>query len=178
MSEQLSRRCLMRTGLTGAAGFAASAAMPAIAAQSPFSSEYWECYRRFIELERERSAPEADEDGWEPSAPVLKAQNACHEAQEALLRRPVETLIDVVALLRVDHWQSGHFVRPKSWLFIERERERALRGIEKLAGVAPWDVPDWLVRCVADADAREAARRAKWEAYCESRRGVLREDFF
>lgn len=176
MSEHPSRRKIIITGLTGAAGLAASTAMPAAAApHGAFSPEYWECYRRYIDFEWVRAAPEADEDDpFEPSNPVLKARNACNAAREALLQRPVKDLIDVVALLRVDHWRYDHFVRPCHGLFAERER--ALRGAEKLAGVAPWDVPDWLVRRVADADAREAARQA--ESYCESRRGVLREDFF
>jgi hypothetical protein len=43
-----------------------------------------------------------------------------------------------------------------------------------LAGVEPWEVPDWLVRLVDQAELREAARRAVWEAECERRRGSVR----
>jgi hypothetical protein len=174
MSDQLSRRSLM---LASASGLAAFAAIPAKAAKGSFSLEYWDCHGRYIDLERLRAVPEADEDDpFDPREPVNEALNACHVANETLLQRPVENLLDIVALLRVDHWQSGHFVRPRD--YIDCGRERLLRGVEKLTGVAPWEVPDWLVRLVDEADVREAARRAEWAAYCERRRGLPRVDYF
>jgi hypothetical protein len=169
MSNQFSRRSLM---FTGAAGLAA-AAVPAKAAQNSFSPEYGECYRRCIELERARAAPEADDDGpFEWSNPVNVAHNAFSAAKQALVRRPVRGLVDIVALLRVQYWHSGHFVRPQS--YVDVYEERTLRAVERLADVEPWDVPGWLVRLVDEAEAREAARRAVWQGGREERSRRIR----
>jgi hypothetical protein len=173
MTEQLSRRFLMLSGLGGAVSLAAVAGVPAKAAQGEFPPEYWECYRRCIEVERARAAPEADDDDpFEPCGSVLEALNARHAAKEALGRRPVAGLIDIVALLRVQYWHSGHFVRPQS--YVDVYEERTLHAVERLAGVEPWDVPRWLVRLVDNAEAREAARQAEWEAGREARSRRIR----
>ena len=167
MSVQFSRRSVM---LAATAGIAVSAAIPAKAGEGSFSPEYWSCYRRRIDLERFHAI---DGDESEAFYAIIKtADDAFRAAKEALVQRGVAGLLDIIAFLRVDYWHSGHFVQPQG--YVDRDHERMLRAAEKLAGVESWDVPNDLVRLVAEKEAREAARRAEWEAERERRLGLLR----
>jgi hypothetical protein len=166
-----------RTVLSNAAGAAvalptlAAAALPAVAKQSAaFSPEYWACYHRRIELERLHAI--GGDENEQFYAVVKTAYDACSAAKEALVQRGVEGLLDIVAFLRVDHWQSGNFVHPQDYM--DRDQERMLRAVEKLVGVEPWEVPTDLVRLVAEQEAREAALRAELEAARACRRNIVR----
>jgi hypothetical protein len=167
-----------RTVLSNAAGAAialptlAAAALPAVAEQSPsFSPEYWACYHRQIELDRVHAI--GGDEGEEFYALVKTAYDARSAAKEALVQRGVEGLLDIVAFLRVEHWQSGNLVHPQDYM--DRDQERMLRAVEKLVGVEPWEVPADLVVLVAEQEAREAAQKAEWEATRASRSSRLRD---
>jgi hypothetical protein len=151
----------------------AAAALPAVAEQAPttFSPEYWACYHRQIELDRVHAI--GGDENEEFYAVVKTAYDACSAAKEALVQRGVDGLLDIVAFLRVDHWQSGNFVHPQDYM--DRDQERMLRAVEKLVGVEPWEVPADLVVLVAEQEAREAARRAELDAMRASRRSRLRD---
>jgi hypothetical protein len=46
---------------------------------------------------------------------------------------------------------------------MDAHQERTLRSVERLAGVESWEVPDWLVRLVDQAELPEAVPRAVWK---------------
>ena len=158
----ISRRSVLSsaTGAAVALPTLAVAALPAVAEPSPsFSPEYWECERRWIDLEQlklSQAAVHATEAEWDAQG---ETTDRYREAKDALLRRPVRNLFDVVALMRTDAWQAGNFVRVR---YQSGDQGTALKAAEMLAGTGTWDVPPELVRL-------EAEMQGKWDAFYKSR---------
>jgi hypothetical protein len=175
--QNLSRRSLM---LTGAAASLAAGSLAAEAAQAPsFPAEYHECCNRWIDYERWRLLrvlatidDEADpnfaverEADREAMAPYL-------EAKARLFARPVRTIYDVVALLRLAWWENGQFIRVGEWE-AGSDEAKTLKAVEPLVG-GPWQVPEDLIRLEAEYRVR---REAAEEAARARRRNIVRVDF-
>ena len=160
----LSRRSVM---LTGAAASLAAGSLAAEADQAPsFPAEYHECCNRWIDYERWRLLRflETIDDEDDPDFAVEReadreAMAPYRAAKARLFERPVRTLFDVVALLRLAWWEDGQFIRADDWEAASDEA-KTLKAVEPLVGW-PWQVPEDLIRLEAEYRARREAAEAE-----------------
>lgn len=149
-----------RAAITSAAAAAViTAALPANSTvpSSTMSREYEDCLRAWIACEHAKETQYRPDVSESEAAFEISSAERWRTAKEALLARPLEGLADVVALLRTNAWQEGHFVRVQHWA--ENSDEiRTLHAVERLAGVSPWPVPEDLIALDAKQRAEEAAR--------------------
>lgn len=153
MSHKLTRRAMV---MSLAAGITSSTGRADFAAK--FSQDYYACKRTWIVLERLRLS----QTDVCPSESEIEAQTIASEAyrraKAALLQRPVETIFDIIALLRTNVWQGGNFIRVREWA-VDSDELKTLRAVETMAQAPAWRVPGDLITLDAEKEAKEAARR-------------------
>ena len=159
----LSRRSVM---LTGAAASLAAGSLAAEADQAPsFPAEYHECCNRWIDYERWRLLRflETIDDEDDPDFAVEReadreAMAPYRAAKARLFERPVRTLVDVVALLRLRGGKTANLYAPTTGR--RPRRSQNPQGRRAARGLAVASAED-LIRLEAEYRARrEAAERS------------------
>jgi hypothetical protein len=158
-----------RTAILAAGAAAAGAALPAAAPgrasnDLAFSPEYLACHAAWIDCERAKETQTRFEVSDAEAAFEISAIERWRVAKEALLARPLRGLIDVLAVVRTNAWQQGHFVRTQDWA-VDGDEIRTLRAVEALVGAEPWHVPTDLIAADDEMRAEKAARRRveRWD---------------